>query len=355
MGMRALWQRLIGRVRDDEARVQGERADSGRVLSHAASVNREPSRQRAPTQADLDAVFAHAHLAKVLRAYFRAEDAEPALLEIGDARELASLATVLQVTGEPDGHCMCIGELYFELFGAGSERLAQLSIHHGVGLRCHPWPEDTRLVDGRAALAWLASRGVRDPLEQFDHEQNQRAAAMAAWNRWHEATPVPLQQYLAFYGNALGAAMFVPSAGLAAAEGTMAPLPEGMTDEYFTALAEMFELTMPDPVARARSLLGWLGRGSARWSGFPIHELVAIALLHRITTLDLLNSVDSGMGEEAVLDGAARFFASFEFQALRAPELAQMPEALRRRLATRVGNGQDADRVARVRAAFGEA
>lgn len=254
MDVRALWQRLIGRVRGGEGCVRGITAEGGRVLSDAALFEYARSSARAPTQADLDTVFARAHSAKVIRAYFRPEDAEPPLLAIGDARELASLATALQVTGEPDGHCMCLGDPLFDLFGSDGELLARLSIHHGVGLRRHGLPLGTRLVDGRAALAWLASRGVREPLEQFDQEQRQRAAALAAWKVRHEATPVALQQYLAFYGNALGGAMFVPAATLPAAEGVTAPLPEGMTHEYFMALAEMFEATMPDPVDRARSL-----------------------------------------------------------------------------------------------------
>ena len=84
-------------------------------------------------------------------------------------------------------HCMCHGDLAVEVEGPGGA--VAIGVHHGLSLRLPGFSSDVELADGRALLAWLASRGEPGPLEAFDAAVEAGRAAQGHRRRWVEATP----------------------------------------------------------------------------------------------------------------------------------------------------------------------
>ena len=103
------------------------------------------------------------------------------LLEVTDQEEIANLYDALRIVDGPAGHCLCYGDVAFELLSAVNRRLALLGLHHGILLRWHAWTEDAALVDGIALLEWLAGRGMTEPLERYLDEQVEEAEALEEW------------------------------------------------------------------------------------------------------------------------------------------------------------------------------
>lgn len=355
MDLRALWRRLAGRERDETGWARGELPDGAPAHFDPETVAYLESTAPQPDQHTLDTMLTRARSARLTALVARdgRQDSD-LLLEIRDSAELASLAATLRIADGPNGHCMCFGNPHLALFDAAGEPLAELSFHHGKSVRWSAWADDARLLDGRAVLGWFAARGAHTPLAEFEEEQRQRAAEVVAWERWHAATPAALQRYLEPYRETLGMVLFVPapSATVAGSE-SGPPLPDGMTAEYFDALAVMFEQQMSDVGERARALFAWLGEGGARWSGFPAYELVPECFLFRMSIDELVGALEDADDAPATWDGAARFLAGWQFGARRAHERALLPDTLRTRLRQRVGDGRDPDRLARLEAAFG--
>jgi hypothetical protein len=72
----------------------------------------------------------------------------------------------------------------------------------------------------------------------------------------------------------------------------------------------------------------------------------------RIPIADVLHALASPDLSDTKLEGAARFLAGWEFRSNRRSELAQLPDAARRRLLEHIQQSPNRDKLERARAAF---
>jgi hypothetical protein len=118
------------------------------------------------------------------------------------------------------------------------------------------------------------------------------------------------------------------------------PLREPLTKEY------------PDVTQRILKLLEWYGSGAGPWSGYPSYEDTPAKLLHDYTTQKIVTAIQSTTLNEAQIEGAARFFASWDFSQSRPGDLALLPATLKRTLLEHSLKSKDTDKKERAKAAF---
>lgn len=121
------------------------------------------------------------------------------------------------------------------------------------------------------------------------------------------------------------------------------------------ALLAAFRASYPDTDAAVHTLLVWFGSGSGRWSGFPGYESLPEQLLLDYPTERVVAAAQAPDASDALLEGAARYLAGWDFSKQRPEDLAKVPAALKQRLlAHTVGTGdaKDEDRQERARRAF---
>lgn len=354
MNLRELLQGVIKQERRADGSILAERAHGSRVLLDAATVEYLESTAPPPNQQQLDAMLSRARSARVTMATPHGDEVDrELLLEIRDPSEVSSLGATLRISPEPDGHCLCHGNPHLTFLDEREVPLAEISLHHGTSIRWRAWRDDARLLNGRESLEWLANRGVRAPLDEFEADLRNTEALLAAWEQWHEATPPCLQPLLEPYRQLMDQAVSVPSPSRTVRMSLDSSSISGlMPPEYFAEVARRFDHAYPNAREQARVLYAWLARGSARWSGFPAYEQVAESLLLRLPVEDLILGFYESDPRETI-EGAARFFAGWAFNAYRGEELARIPHGLRQRLRDHAIQSADADRLARVRAAFG--
>ncbi|MGW2255746.1 hypothetical protein ACWCXH_37195 [Kitasatospora sp. NPDC001660] len=82
----------------------------------------------------LDSVLQQAHVVQVSSVSGFGVDAE-IRVDLSDPAESAQLRTAMAVESLPGFHCMCLGDVHFEVFDPDGERLAVVVLHHGATLR----------------------------------------------------------------------------------------------------------------------------------------------------------------------------------------------------------------------------
>jgi hypothetical protein len=353
--LRDLWSRFVSVRRDPDGARLAERADGSRVFMDAEAVKYLDSDAPEPSQRQLDAMLSRARRARVTELVPQGDRLGRQLrLDIRDPVEVASLGATFRISEEPHGHCMCFGNPHVAFLDEHEAVLAEVSLHHGVSMRWSVWRDDARLLDGRPLLDWLASRGVRAPLDEYEALLAQKEAQRVAWERWQQATPECLQPLLEPYSESGGQVIFVPSPDSAAPqriEGLIAP--SGMPQSYFAEVASRLDGAHPNPQEQARLLFAWLGHGGEQWTGFPMYEEVPECLLLRLSSHDLIRGLDESDKADPVVVGAARFFAGWRFGTYRAKELKRIPGRLRRLMHEHALRSPDPDRLERAYSAFG--
>jgi hypothetical protein len=278
-----------------------------------------------PTQDDLDRVIGPA-TAVAVRDVFAEDDV---LYETDDAADLASLRDALRIEGEM-GHCMCSGTVAL-VFRRGGENLGTVTLHHGESLRWEPFFDNAPLVESDPILDWLSARGVTGPREEFDEAEREAQEYAEVKIRWQAAMPAalrPIWSSILESGSDWGLKLEWPEVA------------EVMAREY------------PDPVLRARALLEWYGQGAGPWSGCPAYEQAPEWCLLQLPLDVLVRAAETQPQTEALLEGAARFFAGWDFGQHRGEELAQLPPDLERRLLEHSLASPDDDKRSRARNAF---
>jgi hypothetical protein len=105
------------------------------------------------------------------------------LFETDQSEALSALRDTLRIVDGSAGHCMCLGDPLIECLGPANQPLAEISVHHGQRIRWEAWLHDAQLVDGRRLVEWLADRGVRYPLLEYEEGLRREEAQRTAWNR----------------------------------------------------------------------------------------------------------------------------------------------------------------------------
>ncbi|WP_460735227.1 hypothetical protein [Lysobacter tyrosinilyticus] len=120
-------------------------------------------------------------------------------------------------------------------------------------------------------------------------------------------------------------------------------------------LRAAFTSANPDRDAAIQTLLVWFGSGSGRWSGFPGYEEIAEQLLLDYPTDRIIAAAQAPDASDALLEGAARYFAGWYFSKRHPQDRALVPASLKQRLlehTLHTGDTDDEDRRDRAKYAF---
>lgn len=284
-----------------------------------------------PTQAALDTIMDQVHAVRVFNGGCDGDTrfGSELLLETTEPTDLASLRVALRIVDGGDAHCMCFGDPTFELLSAERSRVALLGLHHGVAIRWAGWKGDAALTDGALLLAWLAQRGVPQPLHEFEAQAARRRQHQRDEEQWLAAMPPALAPLWADAVDQFGSA-------------DLAPLNAALVSAW------------PSEHTRILALLAWFGSGAGPWSGFPAYEQVAEALLLQYPTAHLVAAMESTPLKPAQLEGAARLFGGWEFRQQRPMGLQDLPDAWKEALWNHVKDTPDNDKRGRAMRAFCE-
>ncbi|MBB4986552.1 hypothetical protein [Streptomyces nymphaeiformis] len=275
----------------------------------------------------LDGVLRQAHMVKVSSVSWGGEDGE-IRVDLSDPAESARLRTAMAVESLPGFHCMCLGDVRFEVFDQAGGRLAVVVLHHGATLRWGRWDSDAVLTDGHRLLVWLAGHGMPGPMRQFETDRRRAEEETEEERHWLAAMPAGLE----------GLADRILDLSRTGGR----PSPELLAD-----LTERLRRTFPDPADRVLALLGWNGSGSGRCSGYPVHEGVPGELLGRVPIADLLAALADPRAEERHDAGAVRHLVGWKARPRQKQDIAAVPEPLRARLLAHARSSGDSDKQRR--------
>jgi len=275
----------------------------------------------------LDSVLQQAHVVQVSSVSGFGVD-EEIRVDLSDPAESAQLRTAMAVESLPGFHCMCLGDVRFEVFNLDGERLAVVVLHHGATLRWGQWESDAVLANGRLLLAWLDGHGMPGPMQQFEADRQRAEEGTEEKRNWLAAMPAGLE----------GTADRILD--LSRTGGRPSP-------ELLAELTDRLQLTFPDPVERVLALLDWHGSGSGRCSGYPVHEGVPGELLGRVPIADLLAGLADPRAEERHDAGAVRHLVGWKTRPRQTRDVAGLPEPLRARLLAHARRSGDSDKQGR--------
>ncbi|WP_420037728.1 hypothetical protein ACN2WE_40675 [Streptomyces sp. cg28] len=249
-------------------------------------------------------------------------------VDLSDPAESAKLRTAMAVESLPGFHCMCPGDVRFEVFDRSGGRLAVVVLHHGATLRWEQWESDAVLADGRLLLAWLAGHGMPGPMQQSEADRLRAQEATEEERNWLAAMPTGLE-------------------GLADQVLGLSRTGSSPSPELLAELTDRLHLMFPDPVERVLALLHWYGAGSGRCSGYPVHEGVPGQLLGRVPIADLLAALADPRAEERHDAGAVRHLVGWKTRPHQKRDVARLPEPLRARLLAHARRSADSDKHGR--------
>ncbi len=230
-----------------------------------------------------------------------------ALLDLRDPKEVLEFLSLIEIDGRRSGgHCMCGGDPTLEFF-QGKRLVAALGMHHARSLRWADgqWIGDAQLTANsrKRALAWLDRHGVSGPRKDLERQKRQALQVRKAEEKWRKGMPPSL---LPFWKKR-------PTADV-------------------DAMHEVLAKAMPDLPNRIRALLHWYGCGTGVWSAHPSYESVAMELLYKYKTADVLAALADIHLTVEFKEGAAHFFGCHPFTQRRPDDLALLPKALKKTL-----------------------
>ncbi|SEE21846.1 hypothetical protein SAMN05428939_7763 [Streptomyces sp. TLI_105] len=272
----------------------------------------------------LDGVLRQAHVVQVSGVGVDGE----IRVDLSDPAESARLRTAMTVESLPGSHCMCLGDVRFEVFDRDGGRLAVVVLHHGATLRWGRWEGDAVLADGRLLLTWLDGHGMPGPMQQFEADRQRAEKGVEEERTWLAAMPAGLE-------------------GLADRILDLSRTGGRPSPELLAELTDRLQLTFSDPVERVLALLAWHGSGSGRCSGYPLHEGVPGELLGRVPIADLLAGLADPRSEERHDAGAVRYLVGWKARSHQKRDVAGLPEPLRARLLAHARSSGDSDKQRR--------
>ena len=255
---------------------------------------------------------------------------EKTLLEIENPHEIEEFVNHIAIDEEESGfYCQCRGGPFFKFY-KGDKLVVVLGLHHGNSLRWPGgWPGDGQMSQEFAdyLIEWLDTRGVKGPKEEIEREQLMFQELDRIWNQWVEATPKSLRPFLS------------------------EPI-TSVTDQDLIGFHETLAQEMPDKKQRILKLFHWYGSGQGLWNGYSGYEDVALRMLLKYKTNDLLKAVHEADLELQHIEGIARLFAGYDYAIYRKVDLQLLPTDLKQRLLQHCLKSNDNTKRRRAKRAF---
>lgn len=268
------------------------------VTIRAQSINQPVNRPVIP--GELTALIEQADKLVVLESPMRDAKILFTSCDRKDLVELKEAAVVAVPIPGPGFHCMCIGTPAIQLY-KNNEKLALITNHHGMTIRCAIWSSDADLVDSEKWLKWFDTRGISGPRAEVDsnnarYKQDQHDEA-----KWTAAMPKSLK------------AFWDPEIKYSSGRSVnWSRLEAALSNEF--------------PVAQDRvlALLSWFGEGA-----FQSYEAVTETLLLKYSTPEIIKAIQSTPLSSGQIEGAGRLFAGWEFLRKRENELKLLPTSIK--------------------------
>jgi len=269
---------------------------------------------------------------------------QPILYSSDRAKDIRELRDAVSVKAPNEWFmCACAPIVDVALFRDG-KKIGSISIYEGIAVGFSDWDGNAWPINQERLLRWFDRRGVTGPRRAAELQREEEATSARASDKWSKAIPESLRPTWKKALVAEDKRFTVGSAldALEAAADIMQPA---------------FEVEFPDRNMRIRALFSWFGSGTGPWSGYPSYEDVPARLLLRYQLPELLAALQQTRLTAAQLEGAARFFAGYDYGWLfKEPSdfrlIDQLPNDLKRALLDHVLKSADHDKVDRARHAF---
>lgn len=149
------------------------------------------------------------------------------------------------------------------------------------------------------------------------------AEQQAAQKRWQKAMPISLAEF-------------------------WEPMIKNLDTLDYSSMRLVLLEEYPDPSKQALDLFAWYGQGIGRWDNTPQWETVPEQFLMEQPLPTLIQALEDNPLDPAHLEGAARFFSSDLFQAMRGHELPLLPTPIKTALLEHAQETEDAAKIGRV-------
>ncbi len=174
-------------------------------------------------------------------------------------------------------------------------------------------------------LQWLADQDVTAPLAEYEEDLQRAEESKRQVARWQEAMPDCLEPHWQMMNK---------------------------WNVDTRALRKALKAAYPDPATRVLELFKWYGAGAGPWSGYPSYEGVPETLLLEYPTRRLVRVLESHSLTPEQIEGAARYFAGYDFNKKRPRDRKKLPPELRQVLLEHSLKSTDEDKIERARKTF---
>jgi hypothetical protein len=237
-----------------------------------------------------------------------AGDDEKMIFETTKADDLIAFRQALRLV-IPEGWSMSICPTPRVVLYKDGKEIAWIGNVYGEEVRTSVWGANANLEDPENWLKWFDDRGMPQVRRERDEAIAYTKKTEADRARFYAAMPRGIEEQfekqLGFFG--------LPS------------------QRFVKPFLPILEKEYRDRNERILALLRWYGSGAGPWSGAPAYEEIAGSILLEFPTEQIVKAVTSkGLSGEEV-EGAARFFADWDFHRTRPDDIALLPKNLKKK------------------------
>ena len=269
------------------------------------------------TRTELLTLFSQANKIEVSKI----DEARKDLYHSTDPADIMAMREAFVVDQEHEGSIAICADTLIVLYKDDKELISFLNAG-GTGVATKIVNGVYLSVDIEKWQAWFDKRGMEFVRKDYDEAVSQAKIYEENERRWFEAMPRGVKKAL---------------------EETKPETIAIIKPEY-PKLEIALKTEYPKQVHRIRALLHWYGSGSGQWSGYPSYESVAETALLKYRTSDLLAAIKSGSLSETQKEGAARLFASWDFNRTRPNDGKLINKKLKAMLLEHVLKSSDEDK-----------
>lgn len=258
-----------------------------------------------------------------------AGDDEKMIFETTKADDLIAFRQALRLV-IPEGWSMSICPTPRVILYRDGKEVAWIGNVYGEEVRTSVWGANANLEDPEKWLKWFDDRGMPEVRRERDEAIAYAKKTEADRARFYAAMPRGIEK------------QFEKQLGLF-----------GLPSQRFVkSFLPILEKEYPDRNERILVLLRWYGSGAGPWSGAPAYEDIAGSILLEFPTEQIVKAVTSKDQSGVEMEGAARFFAGWDFHRTRPEDISLLPKKLKKEFLERSLKSTDEDKVARAKKAF---
>ena len=250
--------------------------------------------------------------------------------EVTDPKEIQSIRKVFVISDESKGHLMAVGDYAFDFIDKQGSSIKIEYLGFGAIRIEKIFKNDAELKKPIAFLNWLASIGISGPLNQWVENEKANQESDRRIQEWKSVAPQALVKSMEAHN-------LNPFGGVA----------------YHNIFNEL-NREIPGREEQVLALFKLYGTGFYNWNGVPVYETIPLNMLLLLNTTFLNGVLEKETLDKEHLEGAARYFSSWDFSQKKKADLGKLSEKVIDKLfnyLTEMGNeeklGQFVKRVKR--------